>query len=137
MKKLLAIILASTFALAACGTEEAEQATATPQSAEERIGASLKANDELEFTESNGFAFVRASAVSDKESVAKTKLFYVAKALDGVEEVENATINVVGPTGRLLYKVTIDRAGLDTVDFEGGAGLDAVLVAAKSVKSTY
>ncbi|WP_010305453.1 hypothetical protein [Kurthia senegalensis] len=140
LKNTLAILLLlSTILITiACGDSSVkEEVEATPKTTIEQIEAGLKTGDTAEFTESNGFAFVRALSVSDKESVAKTKLFQVAKILSKTEDVEKATINIIGPTNKVLYKVTIDRAGLDSIDFDNGAPLDSVTNAAIKVISQY
>lgn len=140
LKNTLAILLltSTTLITVACGNSSVEEKIeATPKTTIEQIEAGLKTGDTAEFTESNGFVFVRALSVSDKESVAKTKLFQVAKTLNKTKDVEKATINIIGPTNKILYKVTIDRAGLDSIDFDNGAPLDSVTNAATKVISQY
>ena len=148
----LAVIFVAVALLASIGEEAEEvapvaekkvEAKAEPKkeapvkSVEERIAAELKDTDDVQFTEDTGFAFVQARAVSEKESVAREKLYRTVKALAEFKEIDKAVINVQTPDGnRLLYKYTISGDKLRAIDF-GEPGYGGVFNAADKLNSTF
>lgn len=117
--------------------EKKVEKAAPVKSVEERIAAELKDTDEVQFTEDAGFVFVKARAVSEKESVAREKLYRTVEVLAQFKEIDKAVINVQTPDGnRLLYKYKISGDKLHAIDFSV-PGYGKVFEAADKLNSTY